>query len=89
MRSQAKKLQDALAQETSHISHNGIDLIINGNQEITAITVSEELLSADKKEKLETAIKDAVNQGVKKVQGVMAKKMQDMQKSGDFTMPQF
>jgi aspartyl-tRNA synthetase len=41
--------------------------------------ITQIVVSADNKEKLENAIKDAVNESIKKVQMVMAKKMQTME----------
>ena len=51
---------------------------MNGNLELTGVTIPNELLSSDKKEKLETAILAAHAEVLKKVQRLMATKMQAM-----------
>ncbi len=73
LRSQAKTLQNSLSQEKVVVDKKGIHLTINGNLEITEITISEE-----GKNNLENNLKDCFNDGIKQVQKVMAKKMQDM-----------
>ena len=74
LRSQAKTLQNALADESIEVEKSGVKIIINGNLEITNVKL-EEGLSA---QKLESAVKDAINDGIKKMQKVMARKMQEM-----------
>lgn len=78
LRDQAKKIQDMLGAESITASSGGVTLTMNGNLEMTAIDVSPDLLSADKKDKLQKAIKDAHGDALKKVQQVMAMKMKDM-----------
>ena len=73
LRSQAKTLQNTLSQEKVMIDKRGIHLVINGNLEVTELTISEE-----GKDNLENNLKDCLNDGIKQVQKVMAKKMQDM-----------
>lgn len=78
LRSQAKTMQNALAEETVDVEHKGIKIKMDGNQQILSLDIPEDLLSPDKKSQLEGAIKDAVAESIKKVQRVMAKKMQEM-----------
>lgn len=87
LRNQAKQLQDQLSQETVQADSSGgkINLIMDGNQKIVNIEISEELLRPEEKDNLEKGIKEAHNEAMKKVQRLMAQKMQ----SGDFQMPQF
>jgi DNA-binding protein YbaB len=73
LRHQAKTLQGALSQEKVVVDKKGIHLAFNGNLELTDITISEEA-----KSNLENNLKDCLNDGIKQVQKVMAKKMQDM-----------
>lgn len=89
LRDQAKKIQEILGAEQAHISHKGVDILITGNQEITAITIAPELISLDKKDALERTVKEATNEAIKKIQTVMARKMQEMQKRGDIELPNF
>jgi DNA-binding protein YbaB len=74
LRNQAKTMQSALAQESVTLDKNGITLTINGNLEITNLTINSEL----SKDKLESIMKELFNDGVKKVQKIMARKMQEM-----------
>lgn len=78
LRSQAKTLQAALAEESVEVEKGGVKIIMNGNQEITSVTVSPDLLSPDKKQDIENAIKDANSAAIDKAKRVMAKKMQSM-----------
>jgi len=77
LRDQAKQMQNVLAQESAEGSADWgkVKVKINGNQEILSVEIDPELLSADKKEKLESAIKEATNDAIKKVQRIMAEKM--------------
>ncbi len=79
LRSQAKQIKDVLGQETTQgeADWGKVKVKINGNQEILNIEIDPELLSPDKKEKLESAIKEATNDAIKKVQRIMAEKMRE------------
>jgi len=85
LRSQAKQMQNVLAQESVEGSADWgkVKVKINGNQEILDVQIDPELLAADKKEKLEAAIKEATNDAIKKVQRIMAEKM----RSSGFNLP--
>jgi DNA-binding protein YbaB len=74
LRNQAKTLQNALAQESVEYEKNGVKIIMNGNMEITKLTINAET----PKDKLENILTDAVNEIIKRAQKVMAKKVQDM-----------
>ncbi|MAG28849.1 hypothetical protein CL632_01735 [bacterium] len=78
LRSQAKTLQSALKEETVEVEKGGVTITMDGNQEITNINVSPDLLSQDKKADLEKAIKDANTSAIEKTKRVMAQKMQSM-----------
>lgn len=82
---QAKQMQNILAQESTEGSADWgkVKVKINGNQEILNVQIDPELLSADKKEKLESAVKEATNDAIKKVQHIMAEKM----RSSGFNLP--
>ena len=85
LRDQAKQMQNMLAQESAEGSADWgkVKIKINGNQEILEVQIDPELLSADNKEKLQAAIKEATNDAIKKVQRIMADKM----KSSGFNLP--
>ena len=74
LRSQAKMLQNMMAQETITMERNGVKITINGNFEITALNILEE----KSKENLEKALTDCLNEATKKIQRVVAEKMQSM-----------
>lgn len=78
LRSQAKDMQKSLSTISSTGSGAGgdITITINGNQVITDVTISDELLQ--NKEKLQEGIKDAFAKAHKDIQKDMAKAMQEM-----------
>ncbi len=79
LRDQAKQLQNTLAHESAQGSSGSVQITINGNQEITEVTIQETGL-ADKSA-LEKDIMNATNKAIKNVQKIMALKMREM---GDF-----
>lgn len=86
LREQGKKLQNALGDEsvTTRAAGDKVVLTLNGNLEITALAIDDELLSPTNKEKLQNAIKDAHKDAQRKMQKIVATKMQEM---GGFNMP--
>ncbi len=74
LRSQAKTMQNALAQETITEEKNGVRVVLNGNMEITSLTINESLSKSSQEETLKNCINDAI----KRAQRLMAKKLQDM-----------
>ena len=79
LRSQAKQLRGTLADELAEGSaaFGKVRVTMDGNQETRSVSIDPELLAPDKKEKLESSMKEAINDAVKKVQQVMARKMRD------------
>lgn len=74
LRSQAKTMQSALAQESVTEEKNGVKLVMNGNMEITELTLNPELSL----EIQAGAVKTCFNEAIKRTQRLMAKKLQDM-----------
>jgi len=74
LRSQAKTIQDLLAQETVTEEKNGVKITMNGNMEVMSIALNSNL----DKSAQESALKNCFNDAVKKAQRLMAKKMQDV-----------
>ncbi len=74
LRNQAKQMQNALADESTTVEKGGIKVVMNGNMEITSITINEDLA----KNSLEGILADCVNDAIKKTQRLMARKMQEM-----------
>lgn len=78
LRDQGKKLQGALAGESVTAHNNGVALTMDGNLQLTGVAIDDEMLNPTKKEKLQNAIKDAHSEAAKKMQRIMASKMQEM-----------
>lgn len=78
IRAKAKTIQARLAQEKVEGSAvwGKVKVGMDGNMSVTDVTISEELLS--EKEKLESAMKDAFNDAVKRAQRKMAEQMKQM-----------
>ena len=78
-------MQNVLAQESAEGSAlwSKVKIKINGNQEVLNVEIDSELLSVNNKEKLQSAIKEATNDAIKKVQQIMADKM----RSSGFNLP--
>ncbi len=80
LREQGKKLQGALAGETVTVRTMGdkVLLTMDGNLQITGLVIDPEVLSPGFKTKLEAAIKEAHGDALKKMQRIIAAKMQEM-----------
>lgn len=74
LRNQAKTMQNALAEEKISIERGGVKVTMNGNMEITSISINEDLA----KDSLEGILTDCVNEAIKKTQKIMAQKIQEM-----------
>ena len=78
MRDQGKKLQGALAGESVTTHNGGVAVTMDGNLQLIGVAIDDELLKPEKKERLQNAIKDAHGDALKKMQRIMASKMQEM-----------
>lgn len=80
LRSQAKDLQSKLSQEsaTANAAGGKVMLTLDGNLAMTALAIDDELLAPDKKDRLQSAIKEAHGDAIKKIQRIMAMKMKEM-----------
>jgi DNA-binding protein YbaB len=74
LRSQAKTMQNALAQETITEEKNGVKVVLNGNMEVINLTLNETLPKSSQ----EDTLKNCFNDAIKRAQRIMAKKLQDM-----------
>jgi DNA-binding protein YbaB len=74
LRSQAKTMQSALAQETVTEEKNGVKVVLNGNMEVMSVTLNGSLSIEAQAE----TIKNCFNDALKRAQRLMAKKLQDM-----------
>ena len=84
LKSQANQIKKALSEESVEGSGawGKIKITMDGNQEIKKVEVDPEILKD--KAKLESAIAEAGNDAIKKVQRVMAQKMSQF---GNFNLP--
>lgn len=80
LRDQAKQLQEVLSQEqvTSSAAGGKVQITMDGNLVILSINIDPEMLAPDKKEKLESALKEAHADVLKNMQRRMALKMKEM-----------
>lgn len=69
-----KDLQDSLGKERAEGEKKGIKVVINGKMEIEEIQLNPELDKAEQ----ERALKDCLNETMKKVQYLAAQKMSQM-----------
>lgn len=78
LKSQANQIKKALETETAEGTGawGKIKITIDGNQDVKSVQIAQELLGD--KNKLEAGVKEAVNDAIKKVQRIMAKKMSEM-----------
>lgn len=74
LRSQAKTMQSALSTESVTSEKSGITMSINGNLEVTHVLIADGMTKAQ----IEKAFVDSANEAIKKVQKVIAQKMQEM-----------
>jgi len=80
IRSQAKTMQNALAEESITVREAGdkVVLTMDGNLNLTAVAIDDSMLNPSMKEKLQKAIKDGHEKALKKMQRTMAMKMKEM-----------
>ena len=80
LRDQAKEWQEKLGAEsvTGQAAGGKIVLTMDGNLAMTGLAIDDELLSPSMKDKLQSGIKDAHKEALKKVQQIMATKMKEM-----------
>jgi nucleoid-associated protein EbfC len=80
MRQQGKKVQSAMEGESATAREFGdkVVMTMDGNMQISGLAIDESVLAPENKSKLENAIKDAHKSAMRKMQRIMASKMQDM-----------
>ncbi|MFA6304362.1 MAG: YbaB/EbfC family nucleoid-associated protein [Patescibacteria group bacterium] len=84
LRQQGKKLQNQLAEESVTVDKHGVFLTMDGNQKLIKVNINPELLSPDKKTRLEETLKDLHNEAIQKIQKIMVEKMRA---DGSFKIP--
>ncbi len=76
LKKKASEIKNLLAEEKIEINKEGVRIVINGNQEILELKISEDLLKVENKEKLEQLLQNIINEALKKIQRIMAEKIQ-------------
>ncbi|KKQ56531.1 MAG: hypothetical protein US74_C0014G0008 [Parcubacteria group bacterium GW2011_GWA2_38_13] len=82
LRSKAKTIQNVLSEIIIENEASGIKLVMDGNQKIQSIKIQENLTAND----VEKILPNLFNDTIKKVQRVMAEKMQAMGGLDQFKM---
>lgn len=80
LRQQGKKMQSALAEESVTVRTAGDQVVmtLDGNLQMTGLALDDALLSPEKKDRLQSALKEAHADAIKKIQRLMAGKIKDM-----------
>lgn len=80
LRDKAQQIQKTLAAETvmGSAMFDKVRVIMDANFNVQKFEIDSEILSAENKEKIENACRDATNDAVKKAQTIMAQKMKSM-----------
>lgn len=74
MQQQARQMQQALQQEEVVVEHEGVRVVLRGDQQVKEVTIDG---------MLENRIADAINEAVKKTQELAARKFLEMSQQGD------
>jgi len=75
LRSQAKEMQNILSEENVKVSEGGVSITMDGNQKITDLDISTDLLQPGKKKNLEKHFINAHASVIKKIHKIMAQKI--------------
>jgi len=67
-------MQNALAGESASAEHSGIKIIMDGNMSVTELTIAENMTRSE----IQGEMPRVINDVIKNVQKIMAKKMQEM-----------
>ena len=82
LRQQAKTMQNMLAGESATIERGGIKIVMDGNMNVTELTIADGLT----REQMQSELPRVINDAIKSVQKIMAKKMQEMGGLSNFGM---
>ena len=74
MQQQARQMQQALQQEEIIVEHDGIRVVLRGDQQVKEVSIDGVL---------ENRIADAINEAVKKTQELAARKFLEMSQQGE------
>ena len=74
MQQKARQMQQALQQEEIIVEHDGIRVVLRGDQQVKEVSIDGVL---------ENRIADAINEAVKKTQELAARKFLEMSQQGE------
>lgn len=74
MQQQARQMQQALQQEEVVVEHEGVRVVLRGDQQVKEVSIDGIL---------ENRIADAINEAVKKTQELAARKFLEMSQQGE------
>ena len=83
LKKKAGELKGLMAAEIVEIDEGGVKMKMNGQQEILELTINEQLLNSENKNQLEKTLQKNFNEAIKKIQRLMAEKIQ----ASGFKMP--
>ena len=75
LQKQAKQIKKELANIHIEAETDGVVITVNGEMEVVAAKIPEELKTSENAEKLQAAIVSAANKAIKKAQEIAAEKM--------------
>ncbi|OGJ43474.1 hypothetical protein A3J23_02840 [Candidatus Peregrinibacteria bacterium RIFCSPLOWO2_02_FULL_48_14] len=84
LQKQAKKIKEELRNLHIEAEGEGVVVIINGEQEVVEVRISEEAMKPENQSKLQTILLTVFNKAIKKSQEVAAERMRGMM--GDLGM---
>lgn len=73
LRSRAKQMQNLLSGESASVERGGIKITMDGNMNVTSLTIAESAARAD----IEREMPRVINDVIKDIQRIMARKMQE------------
>lgn len=84
LQKQAKKIKEELKNLHIEAEGEGVVVVINGEQEVVEVKISEEMLKPENQAKLQNVLISVFNKAIKKSQEVAAERMRGMM--GDLGM---
>lgn len=87
LQKKAKQIKEELKNLHIEAEVEGIKVVINAEQEVQDVSIPEEMLKPENKEKLQDVLKVVFNKAIKKAQEVAADRMKDMMGDLGMNMP--
>lgn len=87
LQKKAKQIKEELKNLHIEAEVEGVKVVINAEQEVQEVSLTEDVLKPENKEKIEELLKTVFNKAVKKSQEVAAERMRDMMGDLGMNMP--